>query len=153
MGRMEPKTRQWVGTLLLGVCVTWTAVGWAQEESAPPATPPRAEQKEATRPRARLPMYFAKVVTPEQRARILEIQERVDKQVADLLAQVKLLSEQRDKEVRAVLTPEQQQKVDEMVADARKRRMALRGEDSPEPTTEPAAAPPESTPPPSPPSP
>jgi len=71
-------------------------------------------------------MYYSRVVTTEQRDEIYEIQAKFDKQIAELMEQVHTLQKQRDDEVRGVLTADQQQQVDGMVAEARKQQQALK---------------------------
>ena len=115
------------GSLLLLLLVGPLAgLPLAQEE--PPATR-RAEAPPKPRPksRGRLPMYFAQVVTSQQREQIYEIQDQFDQQIEELMLQVRALQQQRSEAVHAVLTPEQQKEVAAMVADARKRRQLLRG--------------------------
>jgi hypothetical protein len=99
---------------------------WACSQEDRTATPAAGQEanKDRSKPRGRLPLYFSRVVTPEQRDKIYSIQAGYDKQIEDLLAQLRQLEEQRDKEVFEVLTPDQQKQVTALLDEARKRREA-----------------------------
>lgn len=93
-----------------------------------PAAEAPAEKKPAPKkPRGRLPAYYAKVVTAAQREEIYSIQGQYQEQIDALMKQLAEIEAKRDAEVAAVLTPEQQKQVAEMVEEARQRRAALRG--------------------------
>src|SRR5688500_152304 len=95
----------------LGLLATTTL---AQEAPAAAETP----KKEAKKPRGRLPLYFAKVVTSEQREKIYGIQATYQEQMDALMEQLSALEQKRDAEVQAVLTPEQQKRVADMLEEA-----------------------------------
>lgn len=104
-----------------------TAVG--QQES--PATAEQDDGKteaapKRAKPRGRLPVYYSRVVSQEQREEIYALQAKYQTQIAKLLLEVEKLEMQRDKEVREVLTDEQREKVDALVAEAKAKREARR---------------------------
>jgi Skp family chaperone for outer membrane proteins len=83
----------------------------------------------------RLPPYYAKVVTPEQREQINKIQEEYQPKITDLKAQIAELKEklqavekERDEKIAAVLTPEQQKQVDEAKEAAKQKRAEKKAE-------------------------
>lgn len=109
-----------LGTIAILSVVPSFPVVHAQEspaatENAPAPQPPR-------RPRGRLPTYFARVVTAQQREQIYDLQAQYQEQLDELLEQVRKLEAQRDMEVFQVLTPEQQQQVNAWNEEARQRR-------------------------------
>jgi Spy/CpxP family protein refolding chaperone len=68
----------------------------------------------------RLPMHYAKVVTPEQRTKIYEIQDKYKSKIADAREALNQLIEKQHEEVSAVLTPEQKKQVEEAAAKSKK---------------------------------
>ena len=110
-----------LGTMAILPAVPNLPVIQAQEspaatENAPGPQPPR-------RPRGRLPTYFARVVTAQQRETIYDLQAQYQEQLDELLEQVRKLEQQRDMEVFQVLNPEQQQQVKAWNEEARQRRV------------------------------
>jgi hypothetical protein len=70
--------------------------------------------KKVTRKKGhRLPPHYAKVVKPGQREQIYTIQEKYQPKLEALEAQIKGMKQQRDREIAAVLTPEQRKKIEE----------------------------------------
>jgi hypothetical protein len=67
---------------------------------------------EADKPKGRLPDHYAAVVDDKQREEIYSIQATYAPQIEKLQAQLDAVQGKRNAEIRAVLTPEQQQKVD-----------------------------------------
>ncbi|MEX0718607.1 MAG: hypothetical protein WD066_18585 [Planctomycetaceae bacterium] len=83
----------------------------------PAARPPRRES------RGRLPNYYRQVgVSEEQRGRIYGIQSNYQERIAAIEQQLRELTEQRDKEVEAVLTAEQRTELQKLEAEAAARR-------------------------------
>ncbi|MCA9174574.1 MAG: hypothetical protein KDB14_08810 [Planctomycetales bacterium] len=119
--------------LLLSLTLGIASVGAAQDAG------PAADEKPAaaTKFRGRLPAYFSRIVSQEQRQKIYEIQARFNEQVEALREQIVDLESTRDKEVREVLTPEQKKQVDELLAAAKAKR-AGRAPATPEPGATPA---------------
>ncbi len=107
-----------VGLLSAGLAA---ATGAVQEE-APPANQGKARSEF----RGRLPMFYSRVVTSEQREQIYAIQRKYQKQIDELTAQLRALQAQRDEEIHAVLTPEQQKQIAAWMEELRQRREAAR---------------------------
>ena|SRR5688500_4706917 len=82
------------------------------------------EVKEQAKAKGRLPAYYGKIVSDEQREKIYAIQAKFDSQIESLTAQLETLRKQRDSEVEAVLTAEQKTQVAEArsAADAKKKK-------------------------------
>jgi cell division protein ZapA (FtsZ GTPase activity inhibitor) len=96
---------------------------FAQEPAAgqPAASGKKAGRGSADKSSSRLPMYYAKVVNKEQREKILSIQKDFAAKIDPLRKQLDALTKDRDAEMAAVLTPEQQKQIDEMKAAAKKK--------------------------------
>jgi Spy/CpxP family protein refolding chaperone len=73
---------------------------------------------------ARLPNYFAKVVTPPQADTIRKIQAEYGAKMDALKAQLEALTKQRDAKIDAVLMPEQRKKIEALKAAAKAKRAA-----------------------------
>jgi hypothetical protein len=112
--------------LLFLLAAPIVAVRVSGQDDAPATRKAESEPKPKPKSRGRLPMYYSRVVNSEQREKIYEIQAKFDKQIADLMAEIKSLQQQRDDEVHGVLTPEQQEEVAQLVAEAQKQRQALK---------------------------
>jgi hypothetical protein len=86
----------------------------------------KAEVKKAKKAPAkgRLPAYYSQVVTEGQRQRIYQIQADYNPKIEALEAEIEALESQRDAEIRAVLSPEQQKRLDARIADAQAKREA-----------------------------
>lgn len=82
----------------------------------------KTEKAKAKARAARLPMYYAKVVKPDQREKIVAIMDEYDAKINALKAQVETLTKERDGKAAEILTPEQQKKVDELKAEAKTKR-------------------------------
>lgn len=106
-------------TAILAVSLAMAAVGLTA--SGPLSGQEQAEKAAKKAPRGRLPNYYAKVVTPEQREKIYAIQQQYAPKIAALQKQLQELLAQRAKEIEAVLTPEQLKQVQEAAAAAKKR--------------------------------
>jgi hypothetical protein len=130
----------WIALIVLaGMVVAACAPGFAQSAAAQPgvaAPSEKAGETPSTTPAdkkarkasgdkkatSRLPMYYAKVVDKEQRAKILAIDDEYAPKIEALQRQLKDLTKERDDKVAAVLTPEQQKKIEELKAAAQKAR-------------------------------
>lgn len=89
-------------------------------DAAKPAT--GAAVKQRAKDRGRLPTYYARVVSGDQREKIYAIQQSYQPKIDDLQAQLKALIEKRDAEVEAVLTEDQKAKVHQLTAEAKAKR-------------------------------
>ncbi|MGH7192205.1 MAG: hypothetical protein ACREJM_01585 [Candidatus Saccharimonadales bacterium] len=120
---------------LLTVAVVFplvSALAWAQqasEKKAGDAANPAAgaAAKARAKPRGRLPAYYARVVSGDQRDKIYAIQQSYEPKIAELQAQLKALTDKRDAEMEAVLTADQKTKVQQLAADAKGKRAARSG--------------------------
>jgi hypothetical protein len=74
--------------------------------------------------RGRVPAYYSTVVDDRQREQIYAIQRRYFAPIEDLKAQLEALTEKRDAEVAAVLSPQQQAEVMRLQAEAKAKRRA-----------------------------
>lgn len=125
INQMKNLTLNTVGCLLL-IVMAGTLL------AAPPAA---SSKKEAAKPTGRLPAYFSKVVTPEQRIEIYTIQtayreeiaktkkemiEALEKLEEEYEEKLSGLEEQEDEEVDAVLSKEQLAEVNSLREAARK---------------------------------
>lgn len=81
----------------------------------------KAEAKEKAPVKGRLPQYYSKVdVDDKQRETIYKIQADYDAQIDKLTAELAALKSKRDTEIRAVLTKDQQKKLDTAIEEAKK---------------------------------
>ncbi|GIW93835.1 MAG: hypothetical protein KatS3mg110_1876 [Pirellulaceae bacterium] len=110
------------GILAATVAAAGVIPALAVQEESRPAT----ETKQRTEFRGRLPMFYSRVVTPEQREQIYAIQRKYQKQIDELTAQLRAVQAQRDEEIHAVLTPEQQKQIATWMEELQKRRAAAR---------------------------
>lgn len=147
--RAPTRHRTALVALLLGLGWMVSAATWQPPEldgQEPAAAEAAADAKpERAKPRGRLPAYYSRVVTPEQRAEIYDIQGKFNEQIEQLQMQLQTLIEQRDSEVEMVLTEEQRKQVAAYVEEARARQAERRRAASPETPadsaeTEPAAS-------------
>lgn len=111
--------RRAIRLVLASLILTVATHGAAQDQPAKKADKPAAKKAEGFR--GRLPAYYAKVVTPEQRAEIYAVQKRHAEKIDALKAQLKAAIQQRDAEVEAVLSDEQKQKLADMIAEAKQK--------------------------------
>ncbi len=83
-----------------------------------------APKKKAAEPAGRLPAYYKDVVDEAQRKKIYEIQAKYKVKIDVLAEEVKSLQSQRDKEIEALLSPEQKTKLAKVKAEADKKKAA-----------------------------
>ena len=74
--------------------------------------------------KGRLPTYYAQIVNEGQRQRIYQIQASFNPKIEALRAEIDALEAQRDAEIRAVLSPAQQQRLDARIAQAQAKKEA-----------------------------
>ncbi len=86
-----------------------------------------AEQSKPQRSIIRLPTYYSRVVTQEQREEIYEIQETYTKELEAIEMELKNKQKERDLAIEAVLKPEQLEEVKRLLAEAKKRRSKKAG--------------------------
>jgi len=96
------------GVVFLAVVPFWpVAAQQGGEPTKAPAAEGSAADGSAKEPKGRLPRFYDVVVTPEQRKRIYEIQDKYEARIQALLQQIEQLKKQRDREIEAVLDDEQ----------------------------------------------
>ncbi len=122
--------RGWLALLVAAALVLPMAARGADETKTPEPTPtiktPGAAP-DTTKPRkaakGRLPPYYGKLpVTDEQRAKIYAIEGSFSPRIQDLRDQIDALEGQRDEQIKALLTPEQLDKLKAMMAEAKAKR-------------------------------
>jgi len=116
---------RWIALIwLAGMVIAANGPSFAQEPAASGKRPGKGSAaKKADKSSGRVPAYYAKVkITAEQREKILSIQEEFAAKIDPLRKQLDALTKERDAKMAAVLTPEQQNKIDEMKAAAKKTR-------------------------------
>ena len=87
---------------------------------------PTGESESAPKIVRRLPNHYSKLVDDSQRKKIYAIQSKYAEQIETLQEQLKELMLERDAEIRAVLSAEQQKKLDELLSAVKSRAMARR---------------------------
>ena len=109
--------------LLLAFVLT-AAPGRGADEAAPAKAAAKTEKVEKARkqPRGRLPAYYATLVSAEQREKIYEIQARHAEKINALKTELAAAVKAQDDEVEAVLTPEQKEKLSQILAEAAAKR-------------------------------
>jgi hypothetical protein len=113
-------------TTLALLAVAWAGAGHpvAGQDSEQDAKPAAAQK--AKKFRGRLPAHFGRVVSQQQRQAIYKIQEEYWPKISALKEQLAALTNERDEKVRALLTPEQAKKIDELKAAAAAKRRQKR---------------------------
>lgn len=122
----------WLGASLAAWCL-WGVVASAnawQSDGAKPANAGSADAgaaepgaKKRTEPRGRLPAYFGEVIDSQQREKIYELQARYLAEIKVLQDKIAEMEKKRDEDVRGVLTPEQAEKVKQLVDSAKTKRL------------------------------
>ncbi len=125
-------------TLLAAFCSTYSIVRAADDPKTDPSgTAPKAATKSDApaadgdkKPKGRLPANYGKVVSDSQKAKIYDIQAKYAPKIAALREQLNALTAQQTQEMRALLTPEQLTKLDELTAAAKARRNKAKPDDA-----------------------
>ncbi len=124
----------WTGLVVLGSSLI--ALGMparaAEEGSAAPAAaakaeaPPAAAKKTAKerQPAGRLPNFYPKIVTEEQREKIFAIQKQYAAKIDPLRRELEKITRERDEAIEALLTPEQKKQLEDLKAAAKAKRDA-----------------------------
>jgi hypothetical protein len=120
--------RGWLASLLAAAVVLPMAARGADEikttEPTPAVKSPGNSSDTTTKSvKGRLPPYYAKLpVTAEQREKIYEIEATFSPKIKALREQLAALEADQSQQFKAVLTPEQQDKLKAMMAEATGRR-------------------------------
>ena len=113
----------------------------AKADAKPAAKEAAAEgsKKAVAERRGPLPFYYGKVVAPDQKEKIYEVQEKYAAEIAPLAAKIKELQAERDKAIDAVLSADQLAKIKELKAEAAAKAAAGRKPAAKKPAAEPKA--------------
>jgi hypothetical protein len=107
----------------LTVLLAWTVGIGRGADNAPaadaPTKPKAADSGEEGKLKGRLPAYFAKLVDKDQKEAIYKIEDEYGPKIKALQQQVHDMEAERNGKIRAVLTPDQQKKLDEYMAAAK----------------------------------
>jgi hypothetical protein len=120
---------------LLGTVVDRPQIAYA----ADPQSAPEGAKK--SRPRGRLPKYYATVVNEKQREDIYRIQEEYELKLKALQAQLDAMKKEKDQKIEAVLTPEQKKKLDAAEIASIKRKLEKKEKAAESPPVPPNAKP------------
>lgn len=113
-----------VAVLSTAAVVALSGLAWAADEKPEKPADKPAAKKERADPRGFLPLFYSKVVDPIQREKIYAIQDKYEAQLEALERQMADLRAKRDAEIRALLRPEQLQRLEELIDAARKEKEA-----------------------------
>jgi Spy/CpxP family protein refolding chaperone len=112
--------RGWLASLLAAAVVLPMAAHGADDTKTPQTPPAKTPADTTTALKGRLPPYYAKLsIDATQKTKIYEIEASFTPKLKALHEQLEALeAEQRD-QIKAVLTPEQQDKLKTLIAEAR----------------------------------
>ncbi len=134
MGKQRGQAGGWVTGTVMGVLVgllllatgpaVWAQSGETRGGARAAEDGPAAEEggKKRTEPRGRLPAHWGEVIDSQQRDKIYGIQARYLAEIKQLQDQIVELERKRAAEVQSVLTPEQAEKVRQLVETAKTKR-------------------------------
>jgi hypothetical protein len=123
--------------LVAVVCPVAVVRGADGPATGAPAKPTAAAKSSTDDPemakdfKGRLPPNFAKLVSDAQKKKIYLIESDYAPKVKALRDQLRALTAQEDQEIRAVLTPEQLKKLDELTAESKAKRNGGKPMDDP----------------------
>lgn len=120
-----------LGLLILALATGPLVLSAAPGDEAP--APKKAADKPAKKAGGkqqgvRLPAHFAKVVTDEQREKVLAVQAEFASQLREKRQELKALVEKRDAAAMKLLKPEQRKQVEQAREEAKARRAAAMAE-------------------------
>jgi len=113
-------------------CLLFACTASYAQETATAEKPESTEtqvEKKRSKPRGRLPVYYNKVVSEDQRLMIYEIQRGYLARIEKLMAEIVAIKKEMNQEVETVLKPDQLKRVQELTAEGeakRKERAAKR---------------------------
>jgi hypothetical protein len=102
----------------------WAVCSLSQAQDKPGDARERPVPKKLIK--GRLPAYYASIVNDEQRQRIYQIQASYNPKIDALQAEIEALVARRDAEIRGVLTPDQQKRLDARMSESRAGKAARR---------------------------
>lgn len=113
----------WISALAVAlISPTFVRADDTKTDTKPAAKDSTSPAPKKEKEKGRLPPYYAKIVDESQREKIYQIENDYAPKLKDLYAQLKSLNDEREQKIRAVLTADQQKKLDEMLADAKNRK-------------------------------
>ncbi len=96
------------------------SIPWMVQAMGQEADPASATKETTSSEYHRLPAYYGKVITPEQREQIYQIQDEYGPEIARLRKALKKVVDERDRRVQALLSAEQKQQLEEIRAERRR---------------------------------
>lgn len=115
------KLRHLLAVILLGSCFVLPA--FAVPKAKPVMVAQKEKKEDVKKSSPRLPNNFGKLgLNPAQKNQIYTIQALHNGQVDALEEQIKQLKQKRDAEILEVLSPAQKEKLDTLLADAKKKK-------------------------------
>jgi len=113
-------------TLAAVLAAAFLLPAWLGTVIAQPKADAAKVEKQAKKApvKGRLPVYYSQIVTESQRQRIYQIQASYNPKIESLQAQIESLETQRDEEIRAVLSPDQQRRLDARITEAQAKKEA-----------------------------
>ena len=116
-----------VSAMLCGA-MAWATSGLVVAQEKDKEGAPAAKKK--ADPKGPLPAYYGDVVSGEQREKIYAVMAKYKDKIAKLKQEVDALEEERNKEVEAVLTPDQKEKVAKAKTEAAAKSKAKKTENA-----------------------
>lgn len=113
------KSRMLLSLAALLTCCSLAA--WSQDSTKASKAPTKAAAgAEEKKPTNRLPSNYGKLgLTDAQKDKVYAVQDKYDKQLDDLEAQIKALKNKRDDEIEAVLSAEQKKILKDLTDEAK----------------------------------
>ena len=126
-------------TAMLCGAIAWTTSGLVVAQEKDKEGAPAAKKKADSK--GTLPAYYGDVVSGEQREKIYAVLAKYKDKIAKLKLEVDTLEAERNKEIEAVLTPDQQQKVAKAKTEAAAKAKAKKAENAKKKNGDATAAP------------
>jgi hypothetical protein len=110
------------------LAVSALLIPYAASIAAPKSDEKSASSGEETKAAGtRLPNYYARVISDEQRPKLTAVMQEFAPQIAEKRAELQALISKRDKSLEKILSPDQRQAVEKLRAEAASRRQAAGG--------------------------
>ena len=118
--RTVGKALWWTVAASVAIVLSGSALLAVGEDKEP--QPKQVVVEKARKFRGRLPRFYRHVVTAEQREQVYAIQAEYHDRIADLRAQLKAITNERNEKIAAVMTPDQLKRIKALRASARVKR-------------------------------
>jgi len=105
-----------VGCAALLTALVYVSPAFTQEE------PAKKDEAKKTANKGPLPPYYADVLTEEQKDEVYKIQAEYTAKIAEVRQLFAKLNKEKKEKIEAIPTPEQKQKIAQLMADAAKRK-------------------------------